>query len=124
MDKTIAIAIDLSRTFDTVNHELLLNLDLNNIKRFLIAYIQTYDEFRNKRSKFRKIRQGVPQRGVLSPVLFNQYMSKTPLSPPDIILVTYADDSNVLKSCTDIKKMCNDLNQYLQIIDTWYKNRK
>ena len=131
VDRTVVVAIDLSKAFDTVNHELLLKdilgLNLNNnIKRFLSAYLrgrQTYVEFRNKRSKFRKMRQGVPQGGVLSPVLFNLYMSKMPPPPTGIHLITYADDSNVLTSGTDIKKMCNDLNNYLQILDSWFKDR-
>ena len=131
VDRTVVVAIDLSKAFDTVNHEILLQdiLELNlnnNIKRFLTAYIrgrQTFVEFRNKRSKFRKMRQGVPQGGVLSPILFNLYMSKMPPPPTGISLVTYADDSNVLTSGTNIKQMCNNLNQYLQTLDTWFKDR-
>ena len=68
------MAIDLSRAFDTVDHELLLRevseLPLNNkIKRFLFSCLrgrQTFVEFKGAKSKHRKMRQGVPQEVVLS----------------------------------------------------------
>ena len=102
----MSVAIDLSKAFDTVDLSQLLQdiseLEINSyIKRFLKAYLRgrhTYVEFRGEKSKFRKIKQGVPQGGVLSPMLFNIYMSKMPKPPKNIKLVTYADDSNVFKS--------------------------
>ena len=53
-DRTVLVAIDLSKAFDTVDHEILINdivkLPLNDtLQRFLIAYLrgrQTYVEFR------------------------------------------------------------------------------
>ena len=56
------------------------------------------------------MRQGVPQGGVLSPLLFNINMSKMPPPPGNIKLLTYADDSTVLKSGKKIDPLCNDLN--------------
>ena len=44
------------------------------------------------------MKQGVPEGDILSPTLFNLYMSKMPKPLDDIKLVTYADDSTVLKS--------------------------
>jgi retron-type reverse transcriptase len=72
--RTVSVAIDLSKAFDTVDHQLLLNdiknLPLNDyIIRFLCAYLRgryTYVFFRNAKSKNRKVKQGVPQGGVLS----------------------------------------------------------
>ena len=69
--RTVAVAIDLSRAFDTVDHEILIkevsNLELNgHIKRFITGYLrgrQTYVFFRGQKSKYRKMRQGVPQGG-------------------------------------------------------------
>lgn len=131
VERTVSVAIDLTAAFDTVNHEILLddinNLQLNQyIKRFLCGYLrgrQTYVEFRGKRSKFRKMRQGVPQGGVLSPVLFNLYMSKMPLPPGNIKLVTYADDSNVLKSGVHLGPVCQELNIYLGTLENWFSER-
>ena len=113
------MAIDLSRAFDTVDHELLLRevseLPLNNkIKRFLFSCLrgrQTFVEFKGAKSKHRKMRQGVPQEVVLShppppPLLFNQYMAKIQFPPPSIKLVTYADDSTALCSNPKFAPLC------------------
>ncbi len=131
VNRTVSVAIDLSKAFDTVDHALLLNdihqLNLNSyIKRFLCAYLrgrQTYVEYRGTRSGFRKVKQGVPQGGVLSLTLFNLYMSKMPAPPNNIKLVSYADDSNVLESGTNLKDICSDLNNYLDVLNTWFKTR-
>ena len=69
------------------------------------------------------MKQGVPQGGVLSPVLFNLYMSKMPPPPPGIKVDTYADDTTVLKSGPTPKALYQDLNIYLSVLDSWFKER-
>ena len=131
VNRTVCVAIDLSKAFDTVDHHQLLdnidNLTLNaHIKRFLCSYLrgrQTYVEFRGSKSKHRKMKQGVPQGGVLSPILFNLYMASIPQPQGNIKLVTYADDGTALNSGTDIKKICDELNDYLKELDIWFKNK-
>ena len=131
VDRTVMVAVDLSRAFDTVDHEILLKdvaeLPLNHhLKRFLFAYLrgrQTFVEFRGAKSKHRKMRQGVPQGGVLSPLLFNLYMSKLPTPPGDIRLVTYADDSTVLNSGKQTGPICDQLNEYLVTLNSWFEER-
>ena len=110
------VAIDLTCAFDTVSHATLLqdlcDLQLCSfIKRFLVAYLrgrQTYVEFRGVKSKRRKMRQGVPQGGVLSPLLFNIYMSKIPPPPPPpgIKISTYADNTTISSSGQKIPPLC------------------
>ena len=131
VNRTVLVAIDLSKAFDTVNHEILLNdimeLPLNDrIKRFLFAYLrgrQTYVEFRGKKSKFRVMKQGVPQGGVLSPLLFNLYMRNMPQPPPHVSVKTYADDTTILSSHKDYKVICERINPYLSILENWFKER-
>ena len=131
VDRTILVAIDLSKAFDTVSHEILLTdiwkLNLNHyLKRWLFAYLrgrQTYVEFRGKKSRFRKVRQGVPQGGVLSPLLFNLYMKDMPSPPDKIVIVTYADDTTILSSGNTIDPICARLNPYLDNLENWFKGR-
>ena len=129
--RTVSVAIDLSKAFDTVDHQLLLNdiknLPLNDyIVRFLCAYLRgryTYVFFRNAKSKNRKVKQGVPQGGVLSPILFNLYMASMPPPPGNIKIVSYADDGNLLNSGPKIEPLVEELNIYLETLNTWFKNR-
>ena len=73
-----------------------------------------YVEFRGAKFKRSLAKQGVPQGGVLSPILFNLYVSKIP-QPPDIVkLVTYADDcSPMLITGENIAELEERLNEYL-----------
>ncbi len=131
VDRTVLVAIDLSRAFDTVNHDILLDdineLNLNdNIKRFLCAYLrgrQTYVVFRGSKSTYRKMNQGVPQGGVLSPLLFNLYMAKMPQPPEGTVLETYADDTTILRSGRFIEPICQELNKYLITLTDWFSSR-
>ena len=50
-------------------------------------------------------------------------MSKMPLPPGYIKLITYADDSTVLASGPNFKPLCDDLNNYLSTLDYWFKER-
>lgn len=94
--RTILVALDLSRAFDTVSHSILLKDILesklpNDIKRWLSIYLrgrQTFVEYKGKKSPFRKVKQGVPQGGITSPILFNFYVSKLPEPPENIKLIT------------------------------------
>ena len=84
---------------------------------------QTYVDFRDKQSKRRKVKQGVPQGGVLSPLLFNLYLRNIPTPPPGIQLVSYADDCTILATGTNIPVLCHKLNCYLELVSKWLKEQ-
>ena len=76
-------------------------------------------EFRNAKSTFRKVRARVPQVGVLSPILFNAYMSGLPTPPDGIKLTSYADDCTSYASGPSIVPICEKLNCYLTTLHEW-----
>lgn len=129
--RTVLVALDLSRAFDTVSHGVLLKDLLNTtvpptIKRWIANYVrgrQTFVAFREKTSKYRKVKQGVPQGGVLSPILFNFYMSDLPHPPPEVKLVSYADDITLMATNTNVQEACDHLNAYLATLNEWLKSK-
>ena len=127
--RTILVALDLSKSFDTVRHDLLLDIIISSllapsIKRWLGVYLrnrQAIPEFRGVRSKYRHIKMGVPQGGVLSPTLFNSYMARLPQPPSGITLFSYADDCIVLSTGPPpLHSIVNNLNSYLEVLNAWF----
>ena len=86
--RTITVALDMSKAFDTINiHTLFRKLLQTNIPgtfiKFIANYIKSckaYTTYRNHTSKQRQFKTDVPQCGVLSSTLFNIYTSDLP--PP------------------------------------------
>ena len=127
--RTITIALDMSQAFDTVNHytliEKLINTNTPNlITRFLANYIRgrkAFTQYKNKNSFKKQFKAGVPQGGVLSPTLFNIYMSDLPTPPRDIHVTTYADDITIYSSDKNYTIAQQRLQPYLEDVQTWTK---
>ena len=84
--RTITVALDMSKAFDTVNTHTLIG-------KLLQTSTPGTTSFRNHRSIQRQVKTGVPQGGVLSPTLFNIRTADipTPTAPEQVML--YADDT-------------------------------
>ena len=65
----------------------------------------------------RDVKLGVPQGGVLSPTLFNSYMTRLPQPPCGITLFSYADDCIVLSNGPPpLDSIVNNMNSYLGVL--------
>ena len=75
--RTGLLCVDLSKAFDVVNHHKLVEqigqTDLHpNLKRWLVAYLRDRKVrclYQGKSSKWKKLKMGVPQGSVISPVV-------------------------------------------------------
>ena len=122
--RTIAVALDMSKAFDTVNiHTLTKKLLDTQIPPILITFIANYIKgrkafttYNNKTSTQRQFKTGVPQGGVLSPTLFNIYTSDIPSPPPNINITVYADDITMTSTDTNKQIAQAKLQPYLQEI--------
>ena len=100
---TLGIFLDLSKAFDTINHDILLtklshygirDLPLNWFKSYLSNRKQ-FLELGGKLSSSQYIRHGVPQGSILGSLLFLIYINDLPNSLTHANAIMYADDTNI-----------------------------
>ena len=128
--RTVLVSLDMSKAFDTVNiHTLINKLQETTTPPPLIKYIanyikgrKAYTQYNQTNSKQQTLRTGVPQGGVLSPILFNLYVSDIPQPPPNVQMESYADDLNPLTSHENFHTAVSTLQPYLDEIYTWTKS--
>ena len=113
----INIYLDLSKAFDTLDHEILLaklqyygihGTPLELLKRYLTNRKQ-YVEIEDTKSKMLDISTGVPQGSILGPLLFiNIYVNDFALSSEKFKFVMYADDTTLTSTLETFSN--NELN--------------
>ena len=121
-ERIITVALNMSKTFDTVNiHTLTHKLHQTHIPHTIVKYIanyikarKAYTTFRNKTSTEHQFKNSVPQGGVLSPTLFNIYTFDTTTPQAPVKLTTYADHNNI----NDINIVKANIQPYLHEIHT------
>ena len=125
------IFLDLTKAFDTVNHDVLLY----KIKSFygfrglafklMQSYLSNrkhYTKLDNFKSDLSKVEYGVPQRSSLRPLLFLSYINDLPLASQfDTIL--FADDTFLALSDNNLSKLQSRVNIKLRKIDLWMKKK-
>jgi hypothetical protein len=123
--RTVSVAIDISKAFDSVNRYHLLTALNNstlhhNTTRWLTTYLRgraASCRYQGSSSRFRAIHEGVPQGSVISPILFNLFVSDC---PDDVQLLTsYADDFTAAVSHPSYQEAATQISDYLSDIHTW-----
>ena len=116
---TSAVLVDLSKYFDTLNHELLMNLLRRNIHdKRVIELIKRYLKAGVMENGLRvKTTEGSPQGGPLSPLLANIYLNEydKEMASRGVPVIRYADDIVVLaKSPRAAQRLLESTRRYLE----------
>ena len=114
-----AVCLDLSKYFDTLNHELLMNMLRKDIKdKMLIELIKRYLKSGVMENGIvMRTNEGSPQGGNLSPLLANIYLDKfdKEFEGRGVKVIRYADDIILLaKSIRAAERLLGTSTEYLE----------
>ena len=131
MDKgktPINIYVNLSKAFDTLNHEILLHkLHHYGIKRkaneLICSYLSNRKQdvkYKNENSEMQNITTGVPQGSIIGPLLFIIYIYDISNSTNSFHSVIYADESTLCGTLNTFGQYSSDnINLELQKVSDW-----
>ena len=128
-EAVIAVAVDLSKAFDSINHNLLLaKLRAYGFSPSALNLISSYLLGRRQRvklsgvcSSYSEVMVGVPQGSLLGPLLFNIYINDFNYAIPDVSLRLYADDTTMYAS--DVSPLILEfvVNNGLEQLLSWFQ---
>jgi hypothetical protein len=128
--QTVIVSLDISKAFDVVDHDLLLDkISMttlhSNITRWMTAYHWGRTAvclFQGATSPQFPCHLGVQQGSVLSPVLFNFFVSDCPELAH--LHLSYADNFHLSETGPDVPELGRKLTQHLTQISKWAKDNK
>ena len=128
-DHCIAIAVDLSKTFDSISHSLLISkLNAYGFTENAVNLIRSYLHDRlqrvkigNNYSDWKTIQHGVPQGSILGPLLFNLFINDLTYFVNDAKLRLYADDTTLYLSHPNKYALESRSQSKFDVLQSWFK---
>ena len=124
---TLAIFCDLSKAFDVINHQILLDkMNMYGIRGIVHKWFQSYLHKRtqfvtiaNDKSNRNDITRGVPQGSILGPLLFLIYMNDIS-NACDVNLLSFADDTTIYMSSASKQHLFTSANCAMKALSDWF----
>ena len=124
------VFLDVSKAFDTVNHNLLLSkLQSLGLDSSAVSWFHSYLKDRSMVTCLNEIRSspgypsaGVPQGSVLGPSLFSTFINDFPQAIPSSTTILFADDTTIYVSGTNIQEISSVLQSCLDATHIWMTN--
>ena len=128
-ETTIGVYLDLSKAFDTIDHNILLyKLEHYGFRGVVFDWFKSYLNDRKQfvnynthKSDLKRILCGVPQGSILGPLLFILYINDIINTSTMLEFILFADDTTILYSNTDIPKQIQQINIDLSEVNNGLK---
>ena len=123
-----AVLMDLSKAFDTLNHELLIaKLHAYGFSKQSLALLYSYltnrwqrTKIENSFSTWSELLQGVPQGSILGPLLFNIYINDLLWINTSTNICNYADDTTLYACDQELESVLLRLEHDCLLAIEWF----
>ena len=125
---TLGVFIDLSKAFNTVDHDILLaklkhygirNNDLLRFEDYLTNRRQCV-QYGTEKTTQKSIKCGAPHGSILGPLLFLLYVNDLHKTSDILNFILFAEDTNIFHLHNNIKTLYETVNREFRKIEKWF----